>query len=168
MVNNEEDVILVAQLLKLLQQVLNDKKQASLTSTRVKEKVPLSADARAAAKALIEALQIRTKAVDHRLQLEQDKAVLLDFGNQHVEAVVGVLKRCGNANRAFEMKRTVATVPSITNRCTRFLSLFEVCFSPNNEHCCPRNTKYKKWTRKRRKKLMNGCSLFSLAWLANV
>ena len=53
-------------------------------------------NARAAAIALSNVLATYAKAVDDRLKLEQDKAVLLDVGNQHFEGVVAVLKRCGN------------------------------------------------------------------------
>ena len=109
--NNEQDDKLIGELLKLLQQVLNDKKQASSTSTRVKDRpIPiLSADARATAITLSNVLANYAKAVDHRLKLEQDKAVLLDVGNQHFEDVVTVLKRCGNA-------KTVAAALAFVNK----------------------------------------------------
>ena len=109
--NNEEDAKLIGELLKLLQQVLNDKKHASSTSTRVKDRpIPmLSADARAAAIALSNVLVNYAKAVDDRLKLEQDKAVLLDVGNQALEDVMNAAKRCGNS-------KTVAAALTFVNK----------------------------------------------------
>ena len=138
--NNEEDAKLIGELLKLLQQVLNDKKQASSTSTRVKDRpIPmLSADARAAAIALSNVLVNYAKAVDDRLKLEQDKAVLLDVGNQALEDVMNAAKRCGNSktvaaaltfvNKALETGPTVGSMAETpTRRCS------ETCV-----RCCSR------------------------------
>lgn len=78
-----------------MRQVLNDTKPASTTACTRNDRPILSADAREAAIALSEVLSKHKKAVDHRRRLEQDKAVLLDVGNQHFKDVVAVLKRCG-------------------------------------------------------------------------
>ena len=74
--NNEQDDKLIGELLKRLRQVLNDKKQASSTSSQAKYRPILSADARAVAMVLSELLRNYTKAVDNRLQLEKDKDCL--------------------------------------------------------------------------------------------
>lgn len=79
---DEEDATLVTQLVDLLGKALNEV-QVSSTSSSGKKRPELSADARAAAMALSEVLAKHTKATDRRLRLEQDKAVLPDFGIRH-------------------------------------------------------------------------------------
>ena len=130
--SNEQDDKLIGELLKLLRQVLNDKKQASSTSSQAIYRPILSADARAVAIVLSELLKNYTKAGNHRLQLEKDKALLSDVGNQALDDVMNAAKRCGNSKTvaaalAF-VNKALETVPTVGSMAARHKTVLrDVC-----------------------------------------